>query len=65
MQTKYLTREEAAEYLGVSINQLMERRREPDPLPAFQIGRRILFRASDIDNWMEKFRVKKMGEELQ
>jgi len=55
---KYLTREEAAEYLCVSLHHLAELLKEPNSLPVFRLGRRLVFRSSDIDNWIENFRVK-------
>jgi excisionase family DNA binding protein len=65
MDTKYLTREEAADYLGVSLGHLAELLKEPNPLPAFRLGRRLVFRSSDIDRWIEIFRVKHSPEGLQ
>ena len=63
---KYLTREDAAEYLGVSLGHLAELLKEPNPLPVFRLGRRLVFRSSDIDSWIENFRVKHPnGEGLQ
>ena len=62
---KYLSREEAAQYLGVSLNQMSELLKEPHPLPAFRIGRRLVFRPRDIDDWIEHFRVKQPTEGLQ
>jgi excisionase family DNA binding protein len=65
MYTRYLTREEAANYLGVSLGHLAELLKEPNPLPVFRLGRRLVFRASDIDQWIENFRVKHSPEGLQ
>ena len=62
---KYLTREEAAEYLGVSLGHLAELLKEPNPLPVFRLGRRLVFRSSEIDRWIESFRVKHNTDELQ
>lgn len=62
---KYLTREDAAEYLGVSLGHLAELRKEPNPLPVFRLGRRLVFRSSDIDRWIENFRVKQSEGQLQ
>ena len=62
---KYLTREEAADYLGVSLYYLTELLKDPNPLPVFRLGRRLVFRSSDIDKWIENFRVKPSGEGLQ
>ena len=61
----YLTREQAAEYLSVSLGHLAELLKEPNPLPAFRLGRRLVFRSSDIDQWIENFRVKQPVEGLQ
>jgi excisionase family DNA binding protein len=62
---KYLTREQAAEYLGISLGHLAELLKEPNPLPVFRLGRRLVFRSSDIDRWIENFRVKHSAGELQ
>ena len=62
---KYLTRDEAAEYLGVSLSHLAEILREPNPLPVFRLGRRLVFRSSEIDRWIESFRVNNHKDELQ
>jgi excisionase family DNA binding protein len=43
METKYLSRDEAADYLGVSLGHLAELLKEPNPLPAFRLGRRLVF----------------------
>jgi excisionase family DNA binding protein len=64
MQT-YLTREQAAEYLHVSIGHLAVLVKEPNPLPVFRLGRRLVFRSSDIDEWIENFRVKHSVDGLQ
>jgi excisionase family DNA binding protein len=65
MNSKYLTREQAADYLGVSLGHLSELLKPPNPLPVFRLGRRLVFRASDIDTWIENFRVKQRLTELQ
>jgi len=65
MDAKYLTREQAADYLGVSLGHLAQLLKEPHPLPAFRLGRRLVFRSRDIDQWIESFRVKHSPEGLQ
>jgi excisionase family DNA binding protein len=60
---QYLTREQAAEYLTISLNHFSELLKEPNPLPAFRLGRRLVFRASDIDEWIENFRDKQTERE--
>jgi excisionase family DNA binding protein len=62
---KYLTREQAAEYLGISLGHLAELLKEPNPLPVFRLGRRLVFRSSEIDRWIDNFRVKRAAEGLQ
>jgi excisionase family DNA binding protein len=62
---KYLTREQAAEYLGISLGHLAEFLKEPNSLPVFRLGRRLVFRSSDIDRWIENFRVTHSGDGLQ
>jgi excisionase family DNA binding protein len=63
MQTKYLTREQAADYLGISLGHLAELLKEPNPMPVFRLGRRLVFRTTDIDQWIESFRVKQTRRE--
>jgi excisionase family DNA binding protein len=55
---KYLTRVQAAEYLGISLGHLAELLKKPNSLPVFRLGRRLVFRPRDIDRWIENFRVK-------
>jgi excisionase family DNA binding protein len=62
---KYLSRDEAAQYIGISLNQLSELLKEPHPLPVFRIGRRLIFRPRDIDEWIERLRVSPVGENVQ
>ena len=54
MATQYLTTDEAAEYLRVSRRTLLERVRLGQIVhfkPSYQ--RRVLFRADELDQWLE------------
>jgi excisionase family DNA binding protein len=35
------------------------RRRGSNPPPAFQLGQKLLFRVSELDDWIEQYRVNK------
>ncbi len=53
---KYMTREQTADYLGISLGHLAQLLKEPHPLPVFRLGRRLLFRVSEVDRWLEEYR---------
>ena len=48
---EYFTEQETAKYMRCSVRTLQRERVEPDddPLPFIKIGRRILYRLSDIE----------------
>ena len=50
---EYLTAPEAADYLRLPVRTFREK---AGGLPRYQIGRRHLFRRSDLDTWMKQFR---------
>ena len=56
---RYLTKAEAASYLGISLRWLEELRRGSNPPPAFKLGQKLLFRVSELDGWIEQYRVSK------
>lgn len=56
---RYLTRAEAASYLGISLRWLEQLRRGSNPPPAFKLGQKLLFRVSELDGWIEQYRVSK------
>ncbi len=66
---RYMDLKEAAEYLPLSERTIREYLNE---IPHFRCGRKIVFRRSELDRWMEGFRVRdqdldqamKMAEEL-
>jgi excisionase family DNA binding protein len=62
---KYLTREEAAQYLGISLAHLAVLLKGANPLPAFRLGRRLVFRVSEIDGWLDDYRVSRNKEIAQ
>lgn len=53
---RYLTLQEAAAYLSISERSIRERL---DEIPHFRPleGRKLLFKRSELDGWMEGFRV--------
>lgn len=56
-----LTTKEAAEFLGVSRRWLEENRLQPDAIPYFKLCRKIVYKAKDITDWMN--RRKKLAKE--
>jgi excisionase family DNA binding protein len=57
MDKDFLTKRELMEFLSISrgtVDNLMKRRE----LPFFKIGKRVLFKKTDIDKWLETKRVK-------
>jgi excisionase family DNA binding protein len=56
---RYLTKAEAASYLGISLRWLEQLRRGSNPPPAFKLGQKLLFRVSELDDWIEQYRVNK------
>jgi len=52
MEKRYLTREEAAEYLRCSLS-LFQRKVQPH-LPACRINTKIIFDKQDIDKWLAR-----------
>ena len=49
----YLSKTEASAYLGIAIRTIDKRLYE---IPHFKVGRRILFKKSELDEWMERYR---------
>ena len=52
---RYLNLKEAAEFLPLSERTLRQHLNE---IPHFRYGKKIIFRRSDLDRWMETFRVR-------
>ena len=52
---RYLSLKEAAEYLPLSERTIREHLKT---IPHFRCGRKIIFRKSELDRWMESFRVR-------
>jgi len=50
---RYMGKREAAEYTSLSIRTLESRLGE---VPHFRVGKKILFKKSELDHWMEKHR---------
>jgi len=51
---RYLDLKEAAEYIPLSERTI---RQHLKTIPHFRCGRKIIFRKSELDRWMEAFRV--------
>jgi excisionase family DNA binding protein len=52
-QDRYLSKKEAAKYLALSIRTLDTRLHE---IPHFRVGKKRLFKKSELDEWMEHYR---------
>jgi len=50
---RYLDKREAAAYTSLSIRNLEARL---DEIPHFRVGKKILFKKSELDRWMEQYR---------
>jgi excisionase family DNA binding protein len=51
MVVEYLTKQEVAEYMKVSLATLERLMRQG--LPHIKLSRRVLFRKADVDRWLE------------
>jgi len=49
----YLSKVQASEYLGIALRTIDKRLYE---IPHFKVGRRILFKRVELDEWMERYR---------
>ena len=54
-QDRYLDLKEAAQYLPLSYRTIWEHRKT---IPHFRYGNKIIFKKSELDQWMETFRVR-------
>jgi excisionase family DNA binding protein len=52
-QDRYLSKKEAAKYLALSIRTLDSRLHE---IPHFRVGKKRLFKKSELDEWIEHYR---------
>jgi len=52
-QDRYMDKREAASYTSLSIRNLEARLNE---IPHFRVGQKILFKKSELDQWMEAHR---------
>jgi len=52
-QDRYLDKREAASYTSLSIRNLEARLPE---IPHYRVGKKILFKKSELDHWMETYR---------
>ncbi len=57
-QIEWLTRKEAAEYLGMSVHTLANWVQDPDiSLPFYKVGKMVRYKKSDLDEFQEKCRI--------
>jgi excisionase family DNA binding protein len=49
----YLSKAEASEYLSLSVRTIEKRLSE---MPHFKVGGKILFKKTELDDWMERYR---------
>ena len=52
-QDRFMSKREAASYTSLSIRNLESRL---DEIPHYRVGRKILFKKSELDHWMESHR---------
>jgi len=52
-QDRYLSKKDAAKYLALSVRTIDSR---IDEIPHFRVGAKVLFKKSELDNWMEHYR---------
>lgn len=50
---RYMSKVEAAAYLGLSVSNVEKKLSE---IPHFKVGAKVLFKKSELDRWMEKHR---------
>ena len=50
---RYLDKRQASDYIGLSTRTLEGRL---DEIPHFRVGKKIVFKKSELDHWMETFR---------
>ena len=58
----YLSKKEAAKYLALSIRTLDTRLHE---IPHFRVGKKRLFKKSELDEWMEHYRERSQKIDLR
>lgn len=54
----FVSLREVASYIGVSALTVRRYLSDPDPLVSYKIGRRRVFKLSDVDAWIERRRAK-------
>lgn len=58
MEKKYLTSEEAAEYIGTTRSYLYKLALQQHKIPYYSpTGRKMLFKREELDEWIESSRV--------
>ena len=61
----HLSKPEAARYLGRSKRWLEYLLASSDPPPGFKVGTHWIFKKSELDAWLEQFRVTSQAEKKQ
>ncbi len=62
-QDRYLNLAEAAKYVRLSERTLRRRLNEIRPRP-FRVGNKLVFKKSDLDLWMETYRLEDVAREM-
>ena len=57
-----LSKRGAATYLGISVSFLERLLKE---IPHFRVGRKLLFRQSELDDWLEGYRVNTATQDVK
>jgi len=59
MEDRYFDLKRLSTYSSLSVRTLREYLSRPDdPIPSFRIGRKILVKRSEFDEWIHKYRTK-------
>jgi excisionase family DNA binding protein len=56
VEQQYLTKRQARVYSGLS-ERMLDYAREKDELPSYKVGKRVLFKRTDLDAYVERHRV--------
>ena len=58
---RYMSKSEAARYLSLSIRTLESHMQE---MPHYKVNRKVLFKRSELDLWMQRHRVESTSKDL-
>ncbi|GAB6887438.1 hypothetical protein JCM13304A_09360 [Desulfothermus okinawensis JCM 13304] len=54
----YLTEKQVSQLFGLSVSWLQNQRWMKRGIPYLKVGRKVLYKKSDVEAWLEKHRVK-------